>query len=79
MIKICNRKDKLIEDYSNLTIDELYRSIDLSTKQLFRYLPDKSLLKRASDPWIYKKESDTIQTYADFFTHKHPKIPVRDT
>jgi hypothetical protein len=40
-------------------------------------ISDHSLLKRASDEWDHKKDSENIKTYADYFEYKEPDISIR--
>jgi hypothetical protein len=77
MKKICNRKSKFVENYSELNDNELYWPINLSEKQLFMNISDHSLLKRASDIWEHKKDSENIKTYADYFKYRQPNISIR--
>ena len=77
MGSICNRKNKCIQNPSELTDDELYYPSHLSDKQYYQIISDDSLSKRASDRWEHKKVLETIESYADYFEHKIPGIHIR--
>lgn len=77
MKNICQRKTRSLENHSQLVEYELYSPIDSFGKQLYTYVPDQSHHKRLSDRWTHgKKHSETIQTYADHFQEKNPRISL---
>lgn len=76
MKKISQRKNRFLQTHSELTENELYCPIDLFGKQLYTYVPDQSHRKRLTDRWTHLKHSVTIQTYADHFQEKHPRISL---
>ncbi|CAF3332479.1 unnamed protein product [Rotaria sp. Silwood2] len=76
MLSICNRLNKPIENYPQLSDNELYVAWYLSHKPLYVVMPGDVPSKRTSDPWIYKRKLDTIKTYADYFQNKIPQISI---
>ncbi|CAF1375740.1 unnamed protein product [Rotaria sordida] len=77
MTIICNRKNKFIQNNSELNNSELYYPRHLPDKRFYMNISDNSLLKRASDPWDQKIISTNIKTYADYFQYKVPNIHIR--
>ncbi|CAF3463043.1 unnamed protein product [Rotaria sp. Silwood1] len=74
---ICNRKNKIIQNNSELNDTELYYPSHLPDKRLYMHISDKSLLKQASAPWDQKILSENIKTYADYFEYKVPNVHIR--
>ncbi|CAF1273759.1 unnamed protein product [Rotaria sordida] len=77
MMTICDRKNKFIQNLSELNDNELYYPSYPSKKQLYTNIPDVSLLKRVTDKWEYKKRLETIESYADYYEHKVPNIHIQ--
>jgi hypothetical protein len=78
MASICNRKNQLIQNPSELNDQEVYYSPYSIDKQFYMNISDDSLLKRASDPWEHKKKPlETIKTYADYFEYQIPGIHIQ--
>jgi hypothetical protein len=71
---ICNRKNKSVENYSELNDNELYWPLGLSRKQLYMNISDPSKLKRASDPWDHGGD---MKTYGDYFESKQSDVRIR--
>lgn len=69
MRNICNRKNQIVQSYSELNEDELYFPKHLP-KSVYRYVSDESLLKRGSDRCEQKMSSESIETYVDYFQSK---------
>jgi hypothetical protein len=76
MATICDRKNKLIRNPSDLNDKELYYPSHLSQKQLYTNVSDVSLLKRSGDKWEHKKAPDAI-SYADHFESKLSNIHIQ--
>ncbi|CAF1126055.1 unnamed protein product [Adineta steineri] len=76
MLSICNRLNKPVEDYSQLSDDELYTAQHLSQKLFYMKMPNGCSSKRTSDPWEHKKKIETIKTYADYFQEKVPDVNI---
>jgi hypothetical protein len=74
MSSISNRLNKSIEDYSQLSDDELYIAKHLSHKIFYRKNAEVVSTKRISDLWEHKRKSEMIKTYADYFKDKCPDI-----
>ncbi len=78
MTTICARKNKLIQNPSELNDQEVYYASNATDKQFYINISDPSLSKRASDPWEHKKKSvEPFQNYADYFEFKIPDIRIR--
>ncbi|UJR09291.1 hypothetical protein I4U23_013534 [Adineta vaga] len=77
METICNRKNKFVQNYSELNDKELYCPKHLEGNRYYINIPDPSLLKRASDPWDKKTKRKDIQTYADYFEYTIRDIHIR--
>jgi hypothetical protein len=78
MASICARKNKLIQNPSELSDQEVYKRLDSQDKQFYIHNSDASLLKHASDRWEHKKKLvETINNYADHFEYKMPGIQIR--
>jgi hypothetical protein len=78
MASICNRKNKPIQNPSELNDQEVYMRLYSPEKQFYMNISDDSLSKRASDLWEHKKRpTDTIESYADYFEYKIPNVRIR--
>jgi hypothetical protein len=77
MASICDRKNKLIQNPSELNDYELYYPSHSSDKQFYMNISDNSLLKRASHLWEHKRPVETIECYADYFEYKVPGIHIQ--
>ena len=77
MTIICDRKDKIVQHYSELNSNELYCPSHLSQKGFYKIISDGSLSKRISDPWEHKNESGSFKTYADYFEKKAPNVRIK--
>ncbi|CAF4312506.1 unnamed protein product [Rotaria sp. Silwood2] len=77
MMKICDRKNKFVQDSSELNDNELYYPLHLSKKQLYTNISDVSLLKRVVDKWEHKRPLETTESYVDYFEHKVPNIHIQ--
>src|SRR5262245_12079076 len=77
MASICDRKNKLIQNPSELNDQEVYCSLNAADKQFYMNISDDSLSKRASDLWKHKKPLETIESYADYFEYKIPDIHIQ--
>jgi hypothetical protein len=75
---ICNRKDTLVQNHSELNDNELYCPSHFPDKRFYMNISDPSLLKRASDECNHKnKEELGIKTYADYFENKVKDVRIR--
>jgi hypothetical protein len=78
MVSICDRKNKLIKNPSELSDQEVYRRLDSQDKQFYMNISDDSLLKRASDQMENKRKlAETIKSYADHFEYKMQGIQIQ--
>lgn len=78
MTSICERKNKLIQNPSELNDNEVYYSPYSIDKQFYTNISDESLSKRASDRWEHnKKPVEAIKSYADHFENKFPDIRIQ--
>ena len=70
MSSILHRRNRPVQTYEELSVDELYYAQHLNHRQWFTAISDVSLLKRPTDTWPHKKDADGIHTYADYFANK---------
>ncbi|CAF3207657.1 unnamed protein product [Rotaria sp. Silwood2] len=77
MTIICNRKNKFIQNNSELNNTELYYPSHLPEKRFYMHVSDDSLLKQASASWDQKIISEDIKTYADYFEYKVSDLRIR--
>ena len=78
MRKIYQRKNRFVQNHSELTPQELYTPIDALGKQLYTYIPDQQHLRRVSDPWPHRNRSENLRTYADYFKWKYPDLTFNE-
>ena len=77
MASICRRRNRSLEENSELSTEELYYTSHLTNRHLFVHLPDESLRKRASERCDLKVDGARVETYADYFESKYPPVRVR--
>ncbi|CAF1271794.1 unnamed protein product [Adineta steineri] len=76
MLSICSRFNKSVDNYSQLSNEELYIARHLSHKRFFMEITESISTKRTSNLWEHKSNSQMIKTYGDYFQDKVPNIHI---